>query len=270
MRLDINDESITYATGVSGTFGENLVLLDGDDDLTAGTSWTEVGYTVAPFLDEGPMSSLRDGITALIAEHLASHGIATAGRFALERYHRLVGSETHAAIAREAGRGFPAGSFPLPLEHVVRRVSEICGKPLTALEPGTPEVVFNLRLVRPASSDNNPLHRDAWLDHLRNAVNIYVPIAGSDARSSLALVPGSHRWRESEIARTAAGAVVNSVRFTVPSVVGARRPLMVTRPNPAFGEVLVFSPYLIHGGASNLNPDSTRVSLEMRFWRCRD
>ncbi len=31
--------------------------------------------------------------------------------------------------------------------------------------------------------------------------------------------------------------------------------------------MLLFSPYLIHGGAANREPDRTRVSLEMRFWR---
>jgi ectoine hydroxylase-related dioxygenase (phytanoyl-CoA dioxygenase family) len=41
----------------------------------------------------------------------------------------------------------------------------------------------------------------------------------------------------------------------------------IERPDPQAGEVLVFSPYLIHGGAMNFNSDVTRLSLEMRFWR---
>jgi hypothetical protein len=57
--------------------------------------------------------------------------------------------------------------------------------------------------------------------------------------------------------------------FTVPSVVGAAHPLVLERPNPGLNEVLVFSPYLIHGGAFNQQTDRTRVSLEMRFWRVR-
>ena len=55
--------------------------------------------------------------------------------------------------------------------------------------------------------------------------------------------------------------------FTVPSVVGAAFPLTLERPNPGPNEVLVFSPYLIHGGGFNQQVDRTRVSLEMRFWR---
>ena len=50
-------------------------------------------------------------------------------------------------------------------------------------------------------------------------------------------------------------------------MVGAAYPLTLVRPNPGPNEVLVFSPYLIHGGAFNQQTDTTRVSLEMRFWR---
>ena len=42
---------------------------------------------------------------------------------------------------------------------------------------------------------------------------------------------------------------------------------MLVRPNPGRNEMIVFSPYLIHRGGVNLNPDTTRMSLEMRFWQ---
>ena len=126
---------------------------------------------------------------------------------------------------------------------------------------------FCVRVVRPRSRDNNPPHRDVWLDRLRHAINIYVPLAGSTALSSLPIVPGSHLWAESEIERTVSGARVNGIEFTVPSVVGSTKPLRIVRPDPGLNEFLVFSPYLIHGGAFNQLPDRTRVSLEMRFWR---
>jgi len=101
-------------------------------------------------------------------------------------------------------------------------------------------------------------------------VNLYVPMAGSNERSSLTLVPGSHHWSESETARTVGGARINSVKFTVPSLVAASRPVRVLRPNPGNNEVLVFSPYTLHGGATNLNRDTTRVSLEIRLWRAEE
>ena len=32
-------------------------------------------------------------------------------------------------------------------------------------------------------------------------------------------------------------------------------------------EVMLFSPYLVHGGGYNFNADVTRISLEIRFWK---
>ena len=269
-KLDLDDDSITYARGVSGIVGPDRVLLEGDDNLIAGTSWETEGFTVAPFLSPASWSRLTAGIASIVRSILADLD-QRSETFALEAYHRHVGGrdDLHVEIARRAGRGFPIRDFPGDPREVTERIGELCGVRVTCLEPGTPEGVFNLRIVRPRSRDNNPLHRDVWLDHLRNAVNIYVPIAGSNARSSLSLVPGSHLWKESEIARTEQGARVNNVRFTVPSVVAASRPVNVVRPDPGPNQVLLFSPYLIHGGASNQNADCTRVSLEMRFWRDR-
>jgi len=61
---------------------------------------------------------------------------------------------------------------------------------------------------------------------------------------------------------------VNGASYTIPAVVGAKRPLDVVRPNPTSDQVLVFSPYLIHGGAVNFDEAQTRISVEMRFLAC--
>ena len=39
------------------------------------------------------------------------------------------------------------------------------------------------------------------------------------------------------------------------------------RPNPTENQLMLFSPYLIHGCANNDNLDTTRISLEVRFIR---
>ena len=110
--------------------------------------------------------------------------------------------------------------------------------------------LFHIRIVRPGvETDNSPPHRDAWLDHLRNCVNIYVPIAGSNARSALPLAPGSHLWKESEIERTRQeGALIGGQSYRVPSVTGAVRSIRMVRPNLGPNELTLFSPYLVHGG----------------------
>jgi ectoine hydroxylase-related dioxygenase (phytanoyl-CoA dioxygenase family) len=180
-----------------------------------------------------------------------------------------VTDEEHARLVRETGLHWANEELPVPMACVEGRVSAILGIEVVANNPYFDQHRFQVRVVRPGKTDNNPPHRDVWLDRLRNAVNVYVPLAGSTERTSLPLVPGSHRWRESDIERTLAGALVAGVPYTVPAVTGARRPLRLVRPPVRANEVMVFTPYAIHGGAVNRTADTTRVSLEIRFWRRR-
>ncbi|HEX7139369.1 MAG TPA: hypothetical protein VF219_16060 [Vicinamibacterales bacterium] len=250
-------------------YGGPEILADIDDDLTKSTDFARAGYTVVPFLDAALRQDLRAGIESLIAGVVREAGVDEGRPFTLEDYHSLGGSDPaiHAVVVRHIARGFPLETLPIDYRLVERRIGEVIGVRVTARNEAYGLDVFNMRIVRPRSNDNNPLHRDVWLDRLRNAVNIYVPIAGSNELSSLSLVPGSHRWAEANIARTAVGARVNGSTYTVPAVVGGKQPIDVIRPNPAADEVLIFSPYLIHGGAVNFDEQHTRVSVEMRFWR---
>ena len=125
---------------------------------------------------------------------------------------------------------------------------------------------MSLRIVRPQQHDNNPFHKDIYIKELKHAVNIYLPLWGSDENSSLPLIPGSHLWSESDFKRSACGSLINGQRFSVPAITSSKHPLKATRPNPKSDQIMLFSPYLIHGGAHNRNPDQTRISLELRFW----
>jgi len=250
--------------------GEQRVLLEGDDDLVGGTAWSHAGFTIAPFLDDERLAQLAGRIRDLLAGILRRAGIPVDETFRLERYHEVVRTdEEHLAAVRGFREGFPVGDLPFDRRVIEERVSEICDVEVACLHPRVGKEIFNIRVSRPGRlTDSNPPHRDVYLDRLRNGVNIYGPIAGSDSRSSLPLIPGSHRWPESSIERTADGAVVDGMRYTVPCVTrGHGEILQLTRPDPGRREVMVFSPYLVHGGAYNLNRNRTRVSLEMRFWR---
>lgn len=271
LALDYDGERVTFEVEGDTARGEPIVLLDGDDNLIAGRPWEPAGFTVEPFLPPAEYERLVAGIQAILARRIGAAGIAVPGDFALDRYHEVVTTdEAHAAVSAQGPWCQLVADLPVDVDAVSARVSEILGVRVSTVPPHEdfPEH-FCFRVVRPRSRDNNPPHRDVWLDRLRHAVNIYVPLAGSTARSSLPLVRGSHRWRESEIERTTDGARVNGMVFTVPSVVGADYPLRLERPDPRPNQVLVFTPYLIHGGAFNQEPDRTRVSLEMRFWRVR-
>jgi ectoine hydroxylase-related dioxygenase (phytanoyl-CoA dioxygenase family) len=106
-----------------------------------------------------------------------------------------------------------------------------------------------------------------WLEDYKDCINLYIPVAGSNHNSSLIIIPESHRWPESKIERTISGAVVNEVKYNVPAVTKIEGTSSCLRPDPKENEVMVFSPYLIHGGAVNSNTDSTRISIETRLWK---
>lgn len=268
MQVRINQQDFTYNVQGEPGLTDGRVLLAADDDLTAGTAWAAAGYTVANFLPPAEQAALREGLAQLVRQALADAGRPVPADFDVAHYHRVVGDDKalHLAVVNRTKEFRQAEALPLPAALLEQRVSELCGRPVQALNPWDGERFFHLRLIRPGRADNNPLHRDVWLPDYRNCVNIYVPVAGSTAQSSLTLVPGSHHWPENRTLRTAGGAVSNGVTFTVPGVLGSAEPLDIIRPNPAPSEVLLFSPYLLHGGAVNLNEDETRISLEMRFW----
>lgn len=262
--------------------GKNEVLFDLDDSPVKGAPWEGPGYVVKPFLTPEKNEIVRSGIKNIIVDILNSINVKTDG-FELANYHKFVNDETHMQFAEaiRAGSdgtgGISMERFPLSIDEIDERVSEVCGTKVTArkvfdLGEGKTYTVkhFWIRVVRPQHyKDNNPPHRDVHLDRSRGAVNIYFPLAGSTTNSSLPIIPYSQYWPESEIIRTYGNAFVNDVKYTNPATVASVRGLDMITPNPASEEVMVFTPYAIHGGGYNFNTDSTRVSLEMRFWKTK-
>ena len=269
MKARLNQQDIEYRVEGLASSGAAEILLATDTDLTATQLWAAAGYTVAPWLMPAENDALREGLIELVRMAVRNTGFDIPAGWPVADYHRLIGDDEarHLAVVQQTG-SYPLAALPLPVATLEARVSALCGRPVTAHNPNPAidRAQFHLRIVRPRRSDNNPLHRDVWLDRLRNGINIYFPLAGSTADSSLALLPGSHWWPEDQLTRTHAGAVYNGAQYSVPGVVASAQPLHLLRPNPRPDEVLVFSPYLLHGGAVNLNEDETRVSLEMRFW----
>jgi len=264
----IDQFKVSFELDGTTELGPATVLLEADDNVIRDSGWNDRGYCVAPFLSEQYRRQLCEGFAELIRGEMEAVGVRTGPGFRLEKYHRMVTDEQHAAVIHRTRVGFEGHQFPIRLDVVAQRISEICRAPVSVAGPKYSGRPFFLRIVRPnKAQDNNPPHRDVWLDHLRDGVNIYVPIAGSNAQSSLPVVTGSHTWSESEIERSVSGARIQGFKYTVPTVTRANRGIVMTRPDPKPDEVLVFSPYLIHGGAVNLNEDTTRVSLEMRLWR---
>jgi hypothetical protein len=266
--LHLNGQSVAYRVeGARNAAPDEQVLLAHATDLSARAPWAEVGYAVVPGLAAPVQQQLQEGLAELLRAALRVAGCPVAPDFDITQYHHAVGDDAarHLAVIAQT-KAYDLARLPIAATLLEDLVSAACGQPVRAYNPNVPEAVFHLRIVRPQRADHNPLHRDAWLPRYQDALNIYLPVAGSTVRSSLTLVPGSHHWPENAVERTAGGAIYHGVPYTVPGVLRPARPLDIIRPNPGPEEVLVFSPYLLHGAAANLNENETRVSLEMRFW----
>ncbi|MBS1684567.1 MAG: hypothetical protein JSS76_07435 [Bacteroidetes bacterium] len=265
----IDDEVITLELDGDVVSGGNEVLLAKDIDLLAKTDWKESGYTIVPFLKDEDFAKVKAGITKLIAGIIESCGGKVDDKFTLARYHLYVDDALHLEVAKAIKDGWLVSEFPIDMQIVNDRMSELLNEKVCTDLKGSKYDSFFLRIVRPKRyTDNNPPHRDVWLDRLRHAMNIYAPLSGSNKNSALPILPGSQYLMESEIQRTADGAQLNGTQYTVPCVVSVKGeiPKMI-RPSLTENEVMLFTPYMVHGGGYNLNEDETRTSLEVRFWK---
>ncbi len=267
MEYVVNDRTISYNASGERITGESRVLLHHATDLTKLTTWSERGFNVEPCFDEATYQTFRRNTLELLFRCWRNAGLDIPEGFRPEHYHTIVPDlQSHLRAVQET-KLLSTRDFPVPIEVVEKRISEICGVTLGALNPFDQQAVFHFRVIRPLSGDNNPLHRDVWLEDYDDCINLYIPVAGSNELSSLILIPGSHHWPESRLERTAQGAVINGLRFNVPAVTAISGAFSCERPDPRDNEVLVFSPYLVHGGAVNFNSDTTRISIELRLWK---
>jgi len=269
-RVQIGEKQLELEWEGQDSFGDDIFLLDLGDDLTFGSLWHEKGYTVEHFLSESDWLGLSGAIHHFVKGLLHDRFSFPLKGFALESYHEFVDDTVHLAFIEHTRKCFSLNTLDFPFHKITKRISEICNVPLQLFNPayGKETNEFCIRIVRPdAKKDYNPPHRDVYLPTLKNCINIYVPLSGSNSLSSLPLLPGSHLLNESQIKRSALHAKVNGLEYTVPIITDTSVGLKMIRPNPGYNNVLVFSPYLIHGCGVNFNKDKTRISLEMRFWR---
>lgn len=269
VKVKVNDIIVSYTFDGATQIGNDKFLLSKDTDLTKDTNWEHDGYVVDKFINNNSFEILTNYISELIAKTIIEKKIKIDSNFTLENYHNYISNDIqHMSILSSLNANLPTNKLPF-INEIIYRISEICKNDLTTLNPYTLKNIFNIRIIRPNKKyDNNPPHKDVYINRLRNAINIYVPIAGSDKKSSIALIPNSHKSNENEIQYSKSGAIINNKKFTVPAIVSYKNnELEMIRPNPLHNEVLVFSPYIIHGGGYNLNIDKTRISLEIRLWK---
>ncbi|PCJ67606.1 MAG: hypothetical protein COA58_00275 [Bacteroidetes bacterium] len=248
---------------------EEVCLLSQDDNLLEDSYYDEQGFGVDLLFNTEEHTYLKDELEQLVKNRLSNFTSKSLDGFQLERYHEFITDEEHLIFMSSIKSCIDIQEFPLDKDSIPIRIGEIINQKLgLSCEGMDDREFFCLRLVRPQKhQDCNPPHKDIYIDRLRNAVNLYIPICGSDEHSSLSLIEGSHKWLESETEVSENGVEVNGVKYSVPAICGTKNDFNLSRPNPKVGEVLFFSPYLIHGAGYNFNNDITRVSLEMRLWK---
>jgi hypothetical protein len=268
----INDKPFSFKFEGDLERGDDTILIHQDNNLLENTEWDDLGFTIQPFLSQNENFQFKKAAEKTIKDLIIKNGGTLTNDFKLDNYHKFVNDEIHLNIAREIKNGWKSTDFPFDVNLINQRLSEILGKKVSTKSKDENINDFYLRIVRPNSlQDNNPPHRDVWLERLRNAINIYHPVCGSTSDSALPILPKSHKLKESALVRTSKGAILNNTEYTVPCAIAINdETIKMIRPNPTDDEVLVFSPYLVHGGGYNTNIDKTRISLEMRFWKVED
>lgn len=240
-------------------WGKDRVMLNEDINLLEKTSCNPKGYGIFPIQDHTLF--LRHFIQKTISNSIGSD-------IDIEKYHSHVNEEQHKKVLNSMPyKKHDSSELQKFSKYLEASMSEILQEKVK---------IFNddvwVRICRPnrvSKEDFNPCHRDVYLDFYRNTVNIYLPIIGSDKNSSLLVQEGSHLWNENTTAVTRGGAHFKSKnkKYSVDAIVQSKTDLTMVRPNPAINEMLVFSPYLIHGCSDNNNENTTRMSLEIRFIR---
>jgi len=216
---------------------------------------TQDGYVIKKFLSKKDFALLKTELEKFVKKHLKSLGIEIDD---LTQYHNVVDDDMHYKVYKKLYDNSFFDEIDFDITIIEERISEILNRKLVIKDDyyqDTKRIL--IRVIRPNKNDMSPMHRDSWLDKLKESgINLYVPLWGSNENSSLAVTEGSHRW-------------VNLVKddvdkFTVPKLkVPYDIPLI--RPNPKPNEVLIFYPKLIHSGLNNIS-NETRFSLEMRLY----
>ncbi len=267
MKYTINKSDLQYSADGKTFRGDNRILLNSAIDLTAKTEWTKNGFTIENLFSERDFRIFKTNTKSLLLKCWRDAGLSVSENFPLDQYHKLVHTKEEHLVAIEKTKLLTIDSFLIDIHILERRISQICKEELIVKNPYDNQSIFHFRVIRPQQPDNNPLHRDVWLEDYKDCINLYIPVCGSNDLSSLIIIPESHHWPESKIERTLEGARIGTSKYNVPAVTKLDSEAIFVRPNPKENEVLIFSPYLIHGGSANLNNDITRISIEVRLWR---
>jgi hypothetical protein len=269
MKCEIIIDNKPFSFEVEGDFfwGKDEVLFKKEGSIIEHTEWHEQGFNLLNAISDEHQKDFVNTISEIIKKIFIEIGIKFDEKnFDLQDYHKYTNDKTHNEVIQKTRflkySDFPAGFF----DNIAKKVSENLKKEVSFNNPLLEKEIVILRISRPNSLDINPPHRDGYLDIWKDILNLWIPISGCNENSSLPLIPKSHLWNEKDIMRTSSkGASINGLTYHVPAIVKSNNGLGMIRPNPQKNEILIFSPFLLHGAAINLNNNTTRMSLELRL-----
>lgn len=259
----IGERDITFSVN-SPVFSSqsHSILSEQSPTSLKNQSWYKQGYCILDIL-----SKEEHALMVLEAEHLICKtfnklAIAYDAAFTLENYHRYIADDAmHSAFTRTT-RDFDTADLTVFVDIIYQRLSEKLGIRFAKNDKTDHEILI-LRISRPNSYDMNPAHRDAYQDVWQQSLNIWYKLTGDDALSTLPVMPSSHLFPENTIERTETGCIMNGLRYNVPIITNTPNQLRFIRPTLKAGQVLIFSPFLIHGLGVN-DGDVTRTAIELR------
>ena len=272
---DLKINSKPYSFDVEGEFfwGEDINLFVKEGNVISKTTWWEEGYSIfEKFLNANEFELFYSGLRNTIIDLIKENDIDFDERkFTLENYHNFVKSdEVHQKIISKT-REFTFKDFDLDFNKILEKLQDHLGYKLTYWVEELKKVHIQVRINRPNSLDINPPHKDGYLSYWKDVLNVWMPISGCNNSTSLSLMPKSHLLSEKDLYRTEnKGAKINGLPYMVPCILKTSKGnLKMIRPNPAKGQALIFTPFIIHGAAFN-SSQFTRMALELRLPKSPD
>ncbi len=264
IELDDTQEYIT---------GSNIILSNEESDVTYFQNWYSQGYTIQSFLSNNEFNKIKQGVTQCIKNLIENTLNIQISNFKLEDYHNIItNNNDHYKIVSKT-RDLFSKDFNFPIDEVIPRFENILNFPLTDIDPNSGwKAHIILRINRPYSNDYNPPHKDIYEHYdeeryIPKFINFWVPICGVTQKSMLPISPKTHRLPEELILRTNVGSCIGKNKYRVRAIKNWGEKVNLYRYPIEYGQVLIFSPHLIHGLAINEEPNTTRVSLEFRLYK---
>ncbi len=272
-KINGNQYEVSTKGSPEFNFGKDEFLSLKETDVVYDQPWYEKGFAAIDFLNQDEFTNLKSGLTEAVKRIIDKNLEVDTTGFTLEKYHQyVVSQEDHMKIVSRT-RDLFSEDFNFPIQEMMPKFEQKLGFSLSDLDPRTGEKLHIIvRINRPKSNDYNPPHKDIYEEvdknnYLLPLVNLWIPIAGVTQKSSLPVVPGSHKLNENQILRTFDGGVAEGNTYRVRMVKEWGGKTEMQRAEVTYGQVLFFTPHLIHGLAVNDEDDMTRVALEFRLFK---